>query len=99
MGTNGHTHVVSIRAYNAQEMFRKELYQRNNRFTRVNRELWNLNRWIGVHTDVFAGIFCASLAAYLIYGADMDSPRIGFSLSMAGTYPPLSYGYQGIEYF
>ena len=75
---------MSIRAYGAQSMFRKGLYQRIDRFTRVNRELWNLNRWIAIQTDVLAGIFCASLAAYLIYGGRMDSSRTGFSINMAG---------------
>ncbi|KAK7694256.1 hypothetical protein QCA50_001436 [Cerrena zonata] len=75
--------LVSIRAYGAQDMFRKELYNRSDRFTRVNRDVWDLNRWISIQTDVLAGIFCASLAAYLIYGGHMDSSSIGFSITMA----------------
>ncbi|CAL1696210.1 unnamed protein product [Somion occarium] len=77
------TGLVSIRAYGAQEMFRQELYRRTDRYTRVTREFWNLNRWIVIQTDVLAGMFCASLAAYLIYSGHMDASKTGFSINMA----------------
>lgn len=37
---------VSIRAYGAQDMFKRESYARINRYTRVVRAFWNLNRYV-----------------------------------------------------
>ncbi|KAH9922662.1 multidrug resistance-associated ABC transporter [Fomitopsis serialis] len=75
--------IISIRAYGAQEAFKRESYVRINHYTRAARSFWNLNRWVGIRLDVLAALFTAILAAYLVYGRSNTASNIGFSLVMA----------------
>ncbi|KZT06271.1 P-loop containing nucleoside triphosphate hydrolase protein [Laetiporus sulphureus 93-53] len=62
--------LTSIRAYDAQEMFRKESYSR-------------INRWICIRIDTLGALFSAGLATYLVYGGIFTASNTGFSLNMA----------------
>ncbi|CCM05744.1 uncharacterized protein FIBRA_07976 [Fibroporia radiculosa] len=75
--------LVSIRAYGAQDAFRKELSLRIDRCTRTTRLSYNLNRWAFVRTDSLASLFSAGLGAYLVYSGSATASNTGFSLSMA----------------
>ncbi|CAL1706378.1 unnamed protein product [Somion occarium] len=75
--------IVSIRAYGAQDAFRKESYRRIDQYTRAQRQFWDLNRWINVRMNLLASLFASSLAAYLTYGTSITASKAGFSLNMA----------------
>ncbi|KAH9907116.1 ABC transporter type 1, transmembrane domain-containing protein [Fomitopsis serialis] len=75
--------LTSIRAYGAQEAFKKESYVRINRYTRASRTFWNLNRWVGIRITSLGSFFSAALAAYLVYGKANTASNTGFSLNMA----------------
>ncbi|THH01527.1 hypothetical protein EW026_g1193 [Hermanssonia centrifuga] len=75
--------LVSIRAYGSEEAFRQESFARINRFTRVQRTFWDLNRWISVRSELLAGSFSTALSAYLVYGQRSDAASTGFTLTMA----------------
>ncbi|KAI0655828.1 P-loop containing nucleoside triphosphate hydrolase protein [Cubamyces menziesii] len=75
--------ITSVRAYGAQEAFKKEAYRRIDKLTRVTVTHWNLNRWIGSRIDLFACLFSTSLALYLTYFSDMSAANTGFSLTVA----------------
>ncbi|CCM03907.1 uncharacterized protein FIBRA_06058 [Fibroporia radiculosa] len=76
------TGLISIRAYGAQDLFRKESFKRIDKYTRASRTFNNLNRWISVRIDVLGAMFSTSLAAYLVYGGSSASDT-GFTLNMA----------------
>ncbi|EIW86373.1 hypothetical protein CONPUDRAFT_78742 [Coniophora puteana RWD-64-598 SS2] len=74
----------SIRAYGAEEAFKRESLKRIDRYTTTGRMFYNLNRWVCIRIDGFGAIFSAGLAAYLVYGRqDLQASNIGFSLNMA----------------
>ncbi|KAI0693031.1 hypothetical protein BC835DRAFT_1520746 [Cytidiella melzeri] len=74
----------SIRAYAAQDAFKKETMNRVNSYTRAARVFFNLNRWISVRIDALTAIFPGCLAFYLVYGGAGYTPSsIGFVLAMA----------------
>ncbi|PCH35560.1 multidrug resistance-associated ABC transporter [Wolfiporia cocos MD-104 SS10] len=75
--------LVSIRAYGAQDMFRRESYVRINRYTRASRTLWNLNQWASIRMESLGALFTSSLATYLVYGSSTSASNAGFSLTMA----------------
>ncbi|KAI0076666.1 multidrug resistance-associated ABC transporter [Panus rudis PR-1116 ss-1] len=75
--------LVSIRAYGAQDSFRRESQSRIDKYTRAQRTYWNLNRWVGVRMDALAGLFGAALATYMTYGHRNTASSTGFSLNMA----------------
>ncbi|KAI0941922.1 hypothetical protein AcV7_002478 [Taiwanofungus camphoratus] len=75
--------LTSIRAYGAQDAFRKESYRRIDRYTRAARTQYNLDRWVSVRIVALGGMFAAGLAAYLLYGRTSDASSVGFSLNMA----------------
>lgn len=75
--------LTSIRAYGAQEMFRKESYSRIDRWTTSARTFYNLNRWICIRIDALGAAFSSGLAAYLVYGGRFNASNTGFSLNMA----------------
>ncbi|KZT67065.1 P-loop containing nucleoside triphosphate hydrolase protein [Daedalea quercina L-15889] len=75
--------ITSIRAYGAQDTFKKESYIRINRYTRASRAFWNLNRWVGIRINALAALFTACLAAYLVYLTANTASNVGFSLVMA----------------
>jgi hypothetical protein len=68
-------------------MFKNELLERTDRYTRAARTFNALSRWIAVRVDVLGSLFAASLAAYLTYGSNHNNPsNIGFSLNQAGSF-------------
>ncbi|KAL0950639.1 hypothetical protein HGRIS_007427 [Hohenbuehelia grisea] len=75
--------LTSIRAYGAQDAFKKEMMTRIDRYTRAARTFYNLNRWICIRIDALGGMFSAGLAAYLFYFTDKNASNTGFSLNMA----------------
>ncbi|KAF4617652.1 hypothetical protein D9613_005677 [Agrocybe pediades] len=76
--------IVSIRAYGAQDSFRKESLTRIDRYTRLARLSWNLNRWIAVRMDFLGAAFTSGLAMYLLYSPNpIGASNTGFSLTMA----------------
>ena len=81
-----HENTVSIRAYNAQDMFRQQAFARVDRYTLAARTYRNLNRWISTRSETLAALFTSALAMYLIYGSQRDASETGFSLSLAGVW-------------
>ncbi|QRV86003.1 ABC transporter transmembrane region [Ceratobasidium sp. AG-Ba] len=76
--------ITTIRAYRAEELFKEEALNRIDRYTRVARSFYNLNRWVCVRMDTLGGAFAAGLAAYMVYGRpSVDASDTGFSLSSA----------------
>ncbi|KAK7681700.1 hypothetical protein QCA50_015047 [Cerrena zonata] len=75
--------LVSIRAYGAQESFRKESYRRIDTYSRVQRPFWDLNRWISVRMNALSSIFAACLATYLTYTKSSTASKAGFILTTA----------------
>ncbi|KAJ7758491.1 P-loop containing nucleoside triphosphate hydrolase protein, partial [Mycena maculata] len=77
----------SIRAYGAEKAFLEESLARINHFIRPAISFWNLNRqvWITVRSEIFSGVFSASLGWYLVYGggSHYGAADVGFSISMA----------------
>lgn len=77
---------ASIRAYDAEETFKKETAKRIDRYVRAARSFYNLNRWISVRIDALSALFSGGLAFYLVYGGTTRDPSvIGFVLNMAGS--------------
>ncbi|KAH7904637.1 hypothetical protein BJ138DRAFT_1130879 [Hygrophoropsis aurantiaca] len=78
------TGLTSVRAYGAQEAFKRESLTRIDRYTKCARVAFNLNRWLTIRLDVISALFTSSLAAYLVYGnSALNASDIGFSLNMA----------------
>ncbi|KAI0793375.1 P-loop containing nucleoside triphosphate hydrolase protein [Abortiporus biennis] len=75
--------IVSIRAFGAQDAFKRDLFKLVDQYTRANRTFMNLNRWISVRMDALTALYTSSLAGYLIYFSTVTSSDIGFSLAMA----------------
>ncbi|KZT67088.1 P-loop containing nucleoside triphosphate hydrolase protein [Daedalea quercina L-15889] len=75
--------LTSIRAYGAQEAFKKESYVRINRYTRASRVFYCLNCWVEIRISAVGAVFSAALAAYLVYGKSITASNTGFSLTMA----------------
>ncbi|PPQ97414.1 hypothetical protein CVT26_006798 [Gymnopilus dilepis] len=75
--------LVSIRAYGAQEAFKKESLARIDKYTRVARMSYNLNRWVSVRVDVLGSLYIAGLALFLVYGPKVGAANTGFVLNMA----------------
>ncbi|KZV91873.1 hypothetical protein EXIGLDRAFT_675729 [Exidia glandulosa HHB12029] len=76
------TGLTSIRAYGAEAAFKATARERLDKYTRVARTYYNLNRWIGTRTNAIGGLFSAGLAAYLVYGTVPKASTTGFSLSL-----------------
>ena len=74
---------VSIRAYGAVPVFKKESMNRIDNYVKLSRLNNDLNRWVGVRVDALGAIFTASLAAYLTYASNLSAANIGFSLNRA----------------
>ncbi|CCL98867.1 uncharacterized protein FIBRA_00874 [Fibroporia radiculosa] len=77
--------LVSIRAYGAQDHFRKGSRTRIDKYTRASITFYNLNRWIAIRIDMLAAVFTSTLAAYLVYGGSTAS-KTGFALNMAASF-------------
>ncbi|KAJ6603499.1 P-loop containing nucleoside triphosphate hydrolase protein [Mycena vulgaris] len=80
------TGLVSIRAYGAESKFATESLARIDRYTRVARNYYNLNRWVGIRVDLLGSLFSASLAAYLVYVKPTSAGDTGFLLNQAITF-------------
>ena len=98
---------VSIRAYGAQDQFKRESYVRMDRYTRASLIYAALNRWVTIRVDTMGTTLTAILAWYLTYVADISASNAGFALSMAGEHssscgtmpfndPRLAY-YSGVQ--
>jgi len=74
---------VSIRAYGAEVVFKRESLKRVDHYVRIARMSYNLNRWIGVRIDLLGALFTSCLASYLVYGRSPGAANTGFSLNMA----------------
>lgn len=77
---------MSIRAYGAQEQFKRESYVRMDRYTRASLIYAALNRWVTIRVDTMGTALTAILAWYLTYVANISASNAGFALSMAGQY-------------
>ncbi|KAJ3558885.1 hypothetical protein NM688_g664 [Phlebia brevispora] len=78
------TGLPSIRAYNAEHAFKMELARRVDRYARISKSFFNLNRWISIRIDALTTLFTGALAFYLVYGATKYSPStIGFVMDVA----------------
>ncbi|OCH93740.1 hypothetical protein OBBRIDRAFT_810929 [Obba rivulosa] len=75
--------LTSIRAYGAQELFRKESLKRIDHYTRAAVPFYDLARWVSIRLDALGGLFVTSLAIYLIYFTNTRPSNIGFALNMA----------------
>ncbi|KAH9894788.1 multidrug resistance-associated ABC transporter [Cubamyces lactineus] len=78
------TGLVSIRAYGAQDMFKKESYLRLDRYNRAALIYNGLNRWVTVRVDSMGNVLSVALAAYIIYVARLSASDAGFAMAMAG---------------
>ncbi|KAI0640442.1 P-loop containing nucleoside triphosphate hydrolase protein [Trametes meyenii] len=78
--------ITSVRAYGAQEAFKKESTTRIDKYTRVSVTHWNLNRWVSSRIDFIGTVFATGLAAYLTYASDLSAANTGFSLNMANSF-------------
>ncbi|VDC03809.1 unnamed protein product [Peniophora sp. CBMAI 1063] len=80
--------LISIRAYGAQDAFRRESYKRIESYTRSNRMFYNLNRWISTRSDALGGLFASGLGLYLVYGpgSTIGASNVGFSLAMTAAF-------------
>ncbi|QRV86038.1 ABC transporter transmembrane region [Ceratobasidium sp. AG-Ba] len=75
--------ITSIRAYGAEDQFRKEALKRIDKYTRAAKPFYNLNRWISLRMDVMGATFSAGLAAYLVYvKPNINTSNAGFMLTM-----------------
>ncbi|KAH8108752.1 P-loop containing nucleoside triphosphate hydrolase protein [Phellopilus nigrolimitatus] len=72
----------SIRAYNAQELFRFELQKRINTYTRTALTFYDINRWVSIRVDSLGAIFAGVVSTYLVYGGLVEAGFAGFTLSM-----------------
>ncbi|KAF8157953.1 multidrug resistance-associated ABC transporter [Crassisporium funariophilum] len=75
--------LVSIRAYGAQKPFKGESLKRIDHFIKISRTSYNLNRWIGIRTDLLGATFTTALASYLLIRRSLSSANTGFSLNMS----------------
>ncbi|EIW53710.1 P-loop containing nucleoside triphosphate hydrolase protein [Trametes versicolor FP-101664 SS1] len=75
--------ITSIRAYGAQEAFKKELSARVDKYSRVYVMHENFNRWISVRMDFTGTVFASTLAAYIVYGSRLSASDTGFSINTA----------------
>ncbi|KAJ7367306.1 hypothetical protein DFH08DRAFT_910161 [Mycena albidolilacea] len=82
-------YVLSIRAFGAESKFTTESLARIDRYTRVARNYYNLNRWVSLRIDLMGAIFSAGLATYLVYIKHASAGDTGFLLNMAITFTSL----------
>uniref|UniRef100_A0A0W0FUG8 Atp-binding cassette transporter n=1 Tax=Moniliophthora roreri TaxID=221103 RepID=A0A0W0FUG8_MONRR len=75
--------LASIRAYSAQNAFIEQSLTRIDQYSRTARVFYDLQRWVGVRTDLLAGAFAAPVAWYLVYLKGENASNSGFSLNMS----------------
>lgn len=56
---------------------------RIDKYVRITRVAYNLNRWIAVRIDILGQAFFSALACYLVYGKSIGASNTGFSLNVA----------------
>ena len=78
--------IVPIRAYGAQDYFRRELGKRLDDYSRAGRTYYDLNRWISVRIDGLGSLFAGVVASYLVYGYRAPASEIGFTMSVTLTF-------------
>ncbi|KAI0633973.1 P-loop containing nucleoside triphosphate hydrolase protein [Trametes polyzona] len=83
--------ITSIRAYGAQEVFRKELFSRIDKYSKVAVMNENFNRWISARMDFIGTVFASSLAVYLVYVSHLNASDTGFSLNMAAGFSAMIF--------
>ncbi|KZT60640.1 P-loop containing nucleoside triphosphate hydrolase protein [Calocera cornea HHB12733] len=76
--------LISVRAYGSDEAFKAELRKRADAYARPSRTFFNLAKWMSTRTDLLRAMFCAGLAAYLLYVRhNVGASATGFSLANA----------------
>ncbi|KAI0373549.1 multidrug resistance-associated ABC transporter [Pilatotrama ljubarskyi] len=75
--------IVSIRAYGAQDHFKRESYARVDKYSRAAFIYSGLNRWITVRADIMGSALTALLAGYLVYVSRLSASNAGFAMIMA----------------
>ncbi|GBE88702.1 ATP-binding cassette transporter abc4 [Sparassis crispa] len=75
--------LTSIRAYGAQDLFRKQGYHRMDTYIRSKRTLSNLHRWVSTRIEILGAVFSTCLATYLVYATSFDASDLGYTLNMA----------------
>ncbi|KAJ6555127.1 P-loop containing nucleoside triphosphate hydrolase protein [Mycena vulgaris] len=78
--------IVSARAFGAETKFSIESLARIDRYTRVARSFYNLNRWVSIRVDLLGSLFSAGLATYLVYIKHTSAGDSGFLINMAVTF-------------
>jgi hypothetical protein len=68
--------IASIRAYDAQEMFRKRSLVRIDHYVSTSRCFYNVNRWVTVRIDILGNLFSCIVAAYLVYVSRGTNPYV-----------------------
>ncbi|KAI0633979.1 P-loop containing nucleoside triphosphate hydrolase protein [Trametes polyzona] len=83
--------ITSVRAYGAQDAFKRVSYERIDRYTRVSVTHQNLNRWVSCRIDFVGTLFTTSLAIYLTYVSKLSASDTGFSLNMAAAFSTIIF--------
>lgn len=80
------TGLVSVRAFGAQKRFLHDHQIHIDRYTRIARTFYGIQRWMALRIEVIAAFFSATVAAYMIYFGNQSAFEAGFSLNMVGMY-------------
>jgi len=83
--------IVSVRAYGAQELFRQQARRKADRYTRAAVNSYSFNRWVTIRMDLLGGVFSALLAAFLVYGSNLDAATAGFTLSQGVSFSSMMF--------
>ncbi|KAM5539771.1 hypothetical protein V8D89_006584 [Ganoderma adspersum] len=78
--------ITSIRAYGAQDSFKREAYTRIDRYSRVAITNVNLNRWVTIRVDLVGTLLVTALAVWLMYFSPLSASNTGFSLAIAAAF-------------
>lgn len=73
---------ASIRAYNAQNIFRSELKKHIDTLARTSYCFYDINRWVSIRVDSLGAIFSGAVAAYIVYSGRVQAGYAGFTLSV-----------------
>ncbi len=73
---------VSIRAYSAQELFRKGIKKRADALVRASFTFYDINRWVSVRIDSLGGLFAAAVTVYFVYFSGVQAGYVGFTLTL-----------------
>jgi hypothetical protein len=52
-----------------------------NTYTRLTRNFYNINRWVGIRVDALGAAYSAIVAAAVVYGGLISVGNAGFALS------------------